>query len=485
MAVIMLVMLGVVIFSMMIFSGSQTKSMRNDIEMWQARELAISGLKVAGEKLRDERWYGQASVVGTISSKVVGGGYVIVCEDTKRVLDFSNEYENAADRVVYDGQKYSKLAVLDHIDVFSRGFYGKQSVVAYGRFIMGPEPAFLSKSTEGLIRTDDGKGLEKSPFTLKRMVALTVIRDNALFDISLRGVRNRIRNKVKERTTSFINNYSRVNWNASAPTTISATLDLNSARAILGNYWGASSGNGKNIFLRDRIKDLVLEGTPVDKRSDAPGSRSFHIKKPPSTIRGMYPQLTFPPPVNVKEDFPGPDALEALELETGALVSSDDYRELLSYNTVAIKFSVTWDGNNNYSGPTSEGPVIKPYTLAEGVLPVAGVQVDSVLGFFEKYFQEGTAEVLGSDAAVAFSKDVIEEIQMSGDGGSGQTPSDDTEADSWENNPEIVIEPGDPEPPKFPTSGHSPGTAGELGSEVIPPSPGGGGNSGGGSYSGT
>ena len=484
--VVMLIMLAGAIFAMMFFSGSQTRSMANDIELWQARELAISAVKYAGEKLREGRWYGQASVVGSLSSKVPGGGYVVVCEDTKRVLDFSNEYENAADMVSYNGKKYSKLAVLDHVDVFARGFFGDQSVVTYGRFIVGPEADFLSKSTDGLIRSDDGKSLIPSPFTLKRMVSITVINDRSLFDISLRSVRNSIRDKVSQQTASFIQNYGRVRWDAPPPTTISTQLDTNSAKGILSAYWGPSAANQKNVFLRDRVKKLILEGTPVAMRESAAEKRTYHIKKPSGNLRSQYPNLSWPAPVNVTTDFSAPNAFEALEMETGANVISDDYRNKLSYNQVGTSATVTWGSDGvPVNPPEIGGPIIKPYTIKDPSLGIEGIPLDSAFGFFEKYFQEGNSEVLGSESAEAFSQDVYEQIQMPDAGDSTSSANEGATGDNWETNPEIIIIPGPPEPLPEATSGNSPGSPEELGTVPVPPSPGGSSGGGGGSVSGS
>jgi len=498
MAVVMLVMLAIGIFSMMLFSGSQTRSMRNDIDAWQARELAISAIKVAGEKLREGRWYGKASVVGSMSSNVTGGGYVFVCEDTKRVIDFMNETANASDRVGYKGQEYSKIAVLDHIDVFARGFYGKQSVVAYGRFIVGPEAEFLSTSTDGLIRTADGKNLVSSPFTLKRMVAVTVFKDRSLYDISVREVRNKIRDRVTEQTQKFITNYGRVKWDAAAPTTISTAIDTNSAKGILASYWGGSVPNLENVFLRDRFRELILEGTPVTKWGEAAKTRSFNLEMPAFTMRKAYPWFTqIPSGPSVTDSYPAPNALEAIESAAGTKVSDDDYRDKLSHIKVADGFKVTYSetpATPDNSTCSNTGPVIRPFTLTEGVevktstggsKVIEGLPVSSVLGFFEKYFQEGSGEILGSDSASAFNIDVYEVIQAGDKGNDKKNSGDDTDGDDWSKEPEIILEPGPPEPLPEATSGNSPGSPGELGTEVTPPKPPGSGGGGGGSQSGS
>ena len=135
-AVIGLILLAIGVFAMLFFSGSQTRSLQHDLAQWQARENAMSGLKVAGERLREGRWYGGSTVVGNLMAKIGQGGYVVVCEDMRRFL---------TERVTYKGKEYDKMALLDRVDVFARGHSGKRTSVLYARFIMCPDPLLWAR----------------------------------------------------------------------------------------------------------------------------------------------------------------------------------------------------------------------------------------------------------------------------------------------------------------------------------------------------
>ncbi len=488
-AVIGLILLGIGVFAMLFFSGSQARSLSHDLAQWQARENALSGLKFAGEKLRAGRWYGGGSLVGNLVAKMGHGGYVVVCEDMRRFM---------VDPGVYQGVEYDKLAVLDRVDVFARGHSKERSTVLYARFIMCPEPAFLGNSTNGLVRPrGSGKNLVETKDTLKRLVRITELREAKYKDIQKKSVRDAIRWKISEESIEFIKNYEKVRWSASPPAeVVGKTFSDKTAETIMDNYWGASSPNAENQFLHDRVYDLLVEGTPIQQRANAPQKRSIQLEKdPPSGNKDLIVALckaTGTPIVERRPriDFPAPSALDALHEDRGTGVADKEYHHNLAYNpqaAVTYSFkcgSVVNDlstaqasgatyaehGGKYYLNVSVTGPidVIKPYWLADPATN-ADMRVDDILGFFEKYFKEGSSEALSGSFSEAFDEDKVNPI-INGD---DKNEEPGKPGSSWENNPEIVIIPGPPEPLPGPTSGNTKGTE-DVGN-VIHVSGGGGG----------
>ena len=472
-AVIGLILLGIGVFAMLFFSGSQSRSLQHDLAQWQARENAMSGLKIAGEKLREGRWYGGGSLVGNLIDKIGGGGYVVVCEDMRRFL---------SERVTYQGKDYDKLALLDRVDVFSRGHCGKRTSVLYARFIMCPEPAFMGKSTDGLVKPKGpGTNLVETKDTLKRLVRITELTNKKFQNISQKSVRDAIRWHISEKSIQFVKNYENVRWDASEPSgAATTTISDIMAESIMDNYWGASSPNAENQFLRDRLYDLLVEGTPIPQRANAPKQRSIELEKdPPSGNKSLIIalcQATGTPVVepNPRVSFPAPKALDELHSERGTGVGDSEYHEKLSYNPKAqVSYKAKWGsvvsdlaqaqasgatyashGGKYYLNVSVMGPedVTKPYWIKD---PATGsdLRVDDVLGFFEKYFREGTSEPLSGSFSEAFDEDKVGPLLE--DDSSIEIPG--TPGSSWEKNPEIVIVPGPPEPLPGPTSGNTKG----------------------------
>jgi len=494
-AVIALLLIGISVFSMLFFSGSQTRSLHQDLDGWQARELALSALRVAGDRLREGRWYGNSSLVGVLKSKVGRGGYVVVCEDMRRVKPGP---------LTWNGVKYDQLAVLDRIDVFARGFCGDRTCVMYGRFLMGPEPAFLGTSTNGLVVPRGGQALVETADTLKRMVRVTELRDKAHQHIEVRSVRDAIRWVVAGQSVDFVKNYAQVRWDAAPPAAPTTVFDPLEAAAVVEQYWGASSPDPGNQFMHDRLYDFLVEGTPVGQWVVAPGRRRVELDKdPPSSNRGLVmaaiaatgtAMVEYSPRVN----FPPPSALDALHSDRNTGVASSDYHHDLSYNDkTSVTYDVKWSqaygtqaeaeaaggtwfeyGGQYYANVTVDGPndVTRPYWVEDQVTG-STIRVDDVMGFFERYYQEGTSEALGDATAESFAMGPL--AAQLADDSSEFTPG--TTGTSWEDNPEIIIIPGPPEPLPTPSSGNTKGddSVGNV-IHVSSGSPGGGGSASGG-----
>ena len=491
-AVIGLILLGIGVFAMLFFSGSQTRSLQHDLAQWQARENAMSGLKIAGERLRDGRWYGASTVVGNLMAKVGQGGYVVVCEDMRRFL---------TERVTYQGKEYDKLALLDRVDVFARGHSGKRTSVLYARFIMCPDPAFMGTSTNGLVKPKGaGDELVETKDTLKRLVRITELPERKFQDISKKSVRDAIRWHIAEKSIEFVKNYVNVRWQASLPPSSSTTTISDSmADSIMDNYWGASSPNAENQFIHDRLYDMLVEGTPIPQRTSAHQQRSIELEKdPPSGNKSLIValcQATGTPIVepNPRVSFPAPKALDGLHSERSTSVADSKYHHNLSYNPKAqVAYRAKWGsvvsdlaqaqasgstyathGGKYYLNVSVSGPedVAKPYWLKDPATK-SELRVDDILGFFEKYFREGTSTPLSDNFAESFDESKVgpslsdsAEVEVPGKPGS-----------SWENNPEIVIIPGPPEPLPGPTSGNTKGE--ESVGNVIHVSTGGSGSGG-------
>ncbi len=151
-----LAMLGVfftMVMGLLRHSSGEMRHVKQQIGHQSAELIALSGIDYAESRLRKGRWYQQPfSKTGskgrptyTIESVTPPGGegtLTIACQDVARKTP------------VGDLLGMQQLWLLHHIDVFSLGEYAGKKCLIYGRFIISPEPALNSDSTDGLIYSD-------------------------------------------------------------------------------------------------------------------------------------------------------------------------------------------------------------------------------------------------------------------------------------------------------------------------------------------
>lgn len=437
-SVIVLVIVGLALGGMLFFSGSQTQSLKGELRAWRARRNALSGLALASERLRNERWYGASTLVGSLTSDDAGwtaedGTFFLVAEDIRAFVDNPG---------ILDGVDWGRLAVLDRVDLFSVGEFEGVQRVAYGRFIMSPSPDFRGTSTDGLARLPNSEVLEVTPSTIKRLARVTEILDPKLVDVTVEAVRNEIRSRIAAQSADFAANYGRVVRSASVPSSTGTSLDDSAAAALLALFWSdaAPGSGGGPLFLHDRMLDAVLEGTAPDQRAGAREQRQVELElDPPSDKRTFIEaccrlvgvEVVDPQPVKV---FEPPAAVADLNRDRGQEPPTADYREAVGANPQAmVKYSVSWgatfnggpDGfdeaavqqastdpqwNNGgienymlwdgiyYIGIKVDGPtwITKPYRI-EDPASSRRLLVDDMVGFYEKFYGEaGAAPVGGS-----------------------------------------------------------------------------------------
>lgn len=414
------VLLGLFLAPMLFFSGSQTRSLQVEGQAWHARYLARAGLEAAGDRLRKERWYGETDVVGSLTSAEAGlagpGSFHVVCEDTRI---FSPE-EQAG---------FQSLPLVHHVDVFSRGEEDGRSVVGYAAFILNPAPELAGKATDGF----DGLG-ETTGDTLKRLVRFHFFVEPALQGIEEQAVRDAIRARVEDLSREYIANYPQVDWGLSSnpPEPSGPRLGVGEAAAYLARYqWGAPA-DAASVFYRDRIFDMVLEGTPATQRAVAQKLRQVSIRASEEGEALRAEARHFCELVSGCQWGPFPPDQELVLLPPNAVgvlheirggIPDADYRRRLSAHDCA-KLYYEWGAEATEPETMSEAAVQaaypgKPYALWNGAWwvdyyaerdenpcvsadyflddPASGIdmELDDIYGFFRKYFALEEAEPLG------------------------------------------------------------------------------------------
>ncbi|MFZ5951983.1 MAG: hypothetical protein ACOYXC_14845 [Candidatus Rifleibacteriota bacterium] len=136
-------------------SSGEMRQVKQQIGHQSAEIIALSGIDYTESRLRKNRWYQKPfSKDGSkgrptfhVESLTPPGGegkLTIACHDVARKTPASNVWG------------MQQLWLLHHVDVFSLGEYAGKKSLVYGRFIISPEPALNSDSTEGLIYSDAG-----------------------------------------------------------------------------------------------------------------------------------------------------------------------------------------------------------------------------------------------------------------------------------------------------------------------------------------
>lgn len=153
-----LALLGVfftMVMGLLRLSSGEMRHAKQQIGHQSAEIIALSGIDYAESRLRKGRWYQQpfskdgskGRPTFTVESLTPPGGegsLTIACQDVARKTPATNLLG------------MQQLWLLHHVDVFSLGEYAGKKSLIYGRFIVSPEPALNSDSTDGLIYSDAG-----------------------------------------------------------------------------------------------------------------------------------------------------------------------------------------------------------------------------------------------------------------------------------------------------------------------------------------
>lgn len=252
------------IYPMLSAAGAGVRTEGLSLARWRARAVALSGLKVAGNVLHRGRPYPGAppcaddtSIVpfqtGQQTSAELG-----IREDQGTFVIF---YENAIGAPRPGEGGCERLLPLHHVDVFVRGTSGDDSAVAYGAFLSFPTAALSGTSTDGYA----GAGA-----TSKRLVRIMTVLDPDLQDVTSLAVRDAIRTRVKDQGAAYLANYARIDFDAD-PATLPVGSDEAAARDFLGRFLRTppADHDPAAIFARDRLHDVVFEGTAAAGRATA------------------------------------------------------------------------------------------------------------------------------------------------------------------------------------------------------------------------
>ncbi|PKL41598.1 MAG: hypothetical protein CVV41_17750 [Candidatus Riflebacteria bacterium HGW-Riflebacteria-1] len=153
-AIMVAVILGsvffVVVSGLLRYSSSEMKHVKAISAVRKAELLALSGVDWAESELRKGRWYQKEfqpyeKVVGVHPTHGVKelnpfgsdeGKVTVVCEDVANAMPGSNV------------RGMQRLWYLHHINVYALGEFEGAKALVYGRYIISPEPALNSTSTE-------------------------------------------------------------------------------------------------------------------------------------------------------------------------------------------------------------------------------------------------------------------------------------------------------------------------------------------------
>lgn len=173
-AIMVAVILGSVFFmivsGLMRYSSSEMKHVKAISSVRKAELLALSGVDWAESELRKERWYqkdfqpyekvsGVHPTHGVKELYPFGSGegkVTVVCEDVANAAPGNNV------------RGMQQLWYLHHINVYALGEFEGSKALVYGRYIVSPEPALNSKST-------DASEYESPEFGTPRATALRIL----------------------------------------------------------------------------------------------------------------------------------------------------------------------------------------------------------------------------------------------------------------------------------------------------------------------
>lgn len=262
------------VYSFLGMAGTSVRQEKLSLNRGGAHSLALSGIKYATHVLRQGRPYGGGNPAMTLDAFRAAGLHLGASTLGAGDLDL---VDGEQIHVVYESTGGQTLPredggfwiPLHHVDVFARGTSQGRSVVVYGAFLMLPEPNLMGTSTDGWVEAADGDEDGTStpaPRTTKRMVRLTSFRDGDLQDIDSDAVRDAIRGRVAAGSAEFLDNYARVRWDHVAAGDLAADSDEAAATTFMAQFRVGSPPDGEAVFMRDRVNQLIFEGTdPADR----------------------------------------------------------------------------------------------------------------------------------------------------------------------------------------------------------------------------
>lgn len=161
-----LVVLGLILFfvfaGMLLFtSKGEYRLVRKTEDRERARYIAEAGLAIAGSLVFqndfENRWYrktvGKYGYTHVIGGDFAGGTYRVRAEDVMNEL--TNELKN-------DKEKRINKLTYKRIDIFSRGSFGNESVVAYQALSLHPEERVYGFDTSSI---DLGDGVSQVAYS--------------------------------------------------------------------------------------------------------------------------------------------------------------------------------------------------------------------------------------------------------------------------------------------------------------------------------
>lgn len=162
---IILSMFFIMVMALLKYSRGEMRQVKQQVGHQSAEIIALSGIDYVEGRLRKNRWYQQpfsqdgsegrpTGIVESVTPPGGEGSLTIACQDVANKTPVSNIFG------------MQQLWLLHHVDVFSLAEYGGKKCLVYGRFIVSPEPALNSDSTDGIIYSDPAY----SPFEVRMEV---------------------------------------------------------------------------------------------------------------------------------------------------------------------------------------------------------------------------------------------------------------------------------------------------------------------------
>lgn len=272
-----LMFMAMAIYPTLFFSGSQTRSEALSANRWRGRVLARSGLKLGASLLRKQRWWNtvagnNAPSVGTKTSDELGvpatvGRFQLVAESIIGPYPAELGLDIPAHLLPDDASGGEPYNPLERVDLFVRAEIEDDTVVAYGAFVMSPRPRFHGQDS---VMAGGSSRLVRVQFFTKPEFQ----------EIEQVAVRQAIRDEIEAQADLFLTNYAVVNFRATPASEATGTLGDAQASAFMEQWVRAPGASPSGEFLRDRIYDVLFEGTPVGRRDDAREVRDLRAKVP-------------------------------------------------------------------------------------------------------------------------------------------------------------------------------------------------------------
>lgn len=274
----------IVVGGLLRFSSGEMRHVKAISAVRKAEMLALSGIDWAETELRQGRWYQKEfqpyeKAVGVHPTHGVKeiypfgsdeGKVTIVCEDIANAVPGTNV------------RGMQRLWYLHHVNVYAMGEYEGQKALVYGRFIVSPEPALNSKSTDASeyespafgdarsesvkIRSAVAGGVEMNEFMVKKIKVSQnqTVNINTVLAILTPLEDPSAQVELRPRTNGRISNILMSESDVCSAGQFFAVLD----RAVVTAGGVADPKTLKKIVRVTKIPPQVWDGLSIKNRND-------------------------------------------------------------------------------------------------------------------------------------------------------------------------------------------------------------------------